>query len=90
MGGAVPIDGGLKVRLFVVATMIVISLAMPAFGDEEGAGVTRHHGRATPKKTDAAAVKANDKDYKAALERVPAPTQKYDPWGGMRPADDKH
>jgi hypothetical protein len=51
--------------------------------------VTRHHGRAAPKKTDTAAVKANDKDYKAALDRMPAPTQKYDPWGTMRPADQK-
>ena len=77
----------------VVIALTILSLASlvaPALADEDGAGVTRHHGRAAPKKTDAAAVKANDKDYKAALERVPAPTQKYDPWGGMRPADDKH
>jgi hypothetical protein len=69
---------------------MIISLGMPAFGQEDGAGVTRHHGRGAPKKTDTSAVKANDKDYKAALDRMPAPAQKYDPWGTMRPADDKH
>ena len=62
---------------------------MPAFGQEDGAGVTRHHGRPAPKKTDTPAVKANDNDYKAALDRMPAPTQKYDPWGTMRPVDQK-
>jgi hypothetical protein len=29
----------------------------------------------------------SDKDYKAALQKIPTPTQKYDPWGGTRPAD---
>lgn len=32
--------------------------------------------------------KANDKDYKAALDRLPE--QKFDPWGTMRPGDAKH
>ena len=29
----------------------------------------------------------DDKAYKAALERIPEPKQKYDPWGVARPAD---
>jgi hypothetical protein len=29
----------------------------------------------------------SDKDYKAALQKIPTPTEKYDPWGGARPAD---
>ena len=61
------------------------SAAAPAFA-EEGAGVTRHHGR-DAKKTDTPAVKANDHDYNAALKRMPAPTEKYDPWGVTKPAD---
>jgi len=28
----------------------------------------------------------SDKDYKAALQKIPTPTEKYDPWGGARPA----
>jgi hypothetical protein len=30
----------------------------------------------------------SDKDYKAALKKIPTPTAKYDPWGGARPADE--
>jgi hypothetical protein len=29
----------------------------------------------------------SDKDYKAALQKIPMPTNKYDPWGAARPAD---
>jgi hypothetical protein len=62
---------------------MILSLAIPAFAQG-------HLKNADQQKTTTPAVKANDKDYKAALDRMPAPTQKYDPWGGMRPADDKH
>ena len=29
----------------------------------------------------------DDKAYKAALERIPEPKEKYDPWGGARPTE---
>jgi hypothetical protein len=29
----------------------------------------------------------DDKAYKAALERIPEPKEKYDPWGVARPAE---
>jgi hypothetical protein len=29
--------------------------------------------------------RVSEKDYKAALEKIPPPTQKYDPWGVTRP-----
>jgi hypothetical protein len=31
--------------------------------------------------------KVDEKAYKAALERIPEPNKKYDPWGVARPAD---
>ncbi len=31
--------------------------------------------------------KVDEKAYKAALERIPDPKEKYDPWGVARPAD---
>ena len=34
-----------------------------------------------------AAKKVDEKAYKAALERIPEPKEKYDPWGVARPAD---
>jgi hypothetical protein len=77
-------------RLFVIAMTVaglVTSIAAPAAAQGMGHG-GRHKG--TQQKAETPAVKANDRDYKAALDRLPAPTQKYDPWGTMRPANDKH
>ena len=31
--------------------------------------------------------KVDEKAYKAALDRIPTPTQKYDPWGNARPSE---
>jgi len=31
--------------------------------------------------------KVDEKAYKAALEKIPVPDKKYDPWGGARPSD---
>ena len=32
-------------------------------------------------------LKIDDAAYKAALERIPDPKEKYDPWGVARPAE---
>jgi len=32
--------------------------------------------------------KPDEKAYKAALEKIPAPREKYDPWGVARPSDE--
>lgn len=31
--------------------------------------------------------KVDEKAYKAALEKIPEPKEKYDPWGAARPAE---
>ena len=31
--------------------------------------------------------KVDEGAYKAALERIPEPKEKYDPWGGARPPE---
>ena len=31
--------------------------------------------------------KVDENAYKAALERIPEPKDKYDPWGGARPSE---
>ncbi len=31
--------------------------------------------------------KVDEKAYKAALDRIPAPKQPYDPWGNARPSE---
>jgi len=69
------------VRTLAIAT-ILAALAAPAFA-QDMAGSNKHHG-APRKSTEQPKQQANDKDYKAALDRLPQ--QKYDPWGTARPA----
>jgi hypothetical protein len=59
---------------------MLAALAAPAFA-QDVAGSNKHHG-APKKATEQPKVKANDQDYKAALDRLPQ--QKYDPWGAAR------
>jgi hypothetical protein len=39
------------------------------------------------KKTGEKKPQVDEKAYKAALERIPEPKEKYDPWGVARPAE---
>ena len=71
----------------LIVTLTMVSLTAPAFGQEMGRG-NKHRG--TAPKTEQPKNKADEKDYKAALDRVPAPTKKYDPWQTVRPDDRKH
>ena len=66
-------------RTLAIAT-IVAALAAPAFA-QDMAGGNKHH-RAQTKSAEQPKTKANDQDYKAALDRMPQ--QKYDPWGTAR------
>ena len=66
--------------------MIIAALAVPAFA-QDTAGSNKHHS-APKKKTEEPKAQANDKDYKAALDRLPQ--QKHDPWGTVRSGSDKH
>ena len=61
----------------LVILLTTVALATPAFA--RGA---KHQ---TEQKADDSKTKANDKDYKAALDRLPVPTQKYDAWRTVRP-----
>jgi len=63
-------------------------MAMPAVAQDMGHG--GRHKRTELKKTETPATRANDRDYKSALDRMPTPTQRYDPWGTMRPTNEKH
>ena len=71
-------------RILAIAT-IIAALAAPALA-QDTAGSNKHHA-APKKKTEEPRTQANDKDYKSALDRLPA--QKYDPWGTTRPTSDK-
>jgi hypothetical protein len=70
-------------KAFMVAVAMVAFIAAPAYAQMGGG--KRH--QPDDKKTDAPAKKVDEKAYKAALDRIPEPKEKYDPWGVARPAD---
>ena len=70
-------------RTFTVAAVILALVAMPAHAQMGG---KRPHGD-DDKKTDQKKPKVDDAAYKAALERIPEPKEKYDPWGVARPVE---
>jgi hypothetical protein len=77
--------GGTKaIKTLVVAATIISSLALPAYpqglGKRAGSG-----GYAGPPVENRP--KVDEKAYKAALERIPEPDKKYDPWGVARPSE---
>ena len=65
-----------------MAAAIFAGLAMPAHAQMGG----HRHGGGEDKKADAPR-KVDEKAYKAALERIPEPKEKYDPWAVTKPAD---
>ena len=70
-------------RKSTVAAAVLALVAMPAYAQMGG---KRHHGDAAGSKQDSKP-KVDEKAYKAALERIPEPKEKYDPWGVARPTE---
>ncbi|MDB5615798.1 hypothetical protein [Tardiphaga sp.] len=69
------------IRLAAVTAVAAAILAMPAsaqMGNKRGGGGEAPKGPEKPK--------VDEKAYKAAMERIPEPKEKYDPWGGVAPA----
>ena len=70
------------IKTLVAAAAVVSSLTLPAYCQgfsKRGAGpstapVDKH-------------APVDEKAYKAALDRIPTPDKKYDPWGIARPAE---
>ncbi len=72
-------------KVLTTAVALAALMAMPA--QAQMGGGKRHGGGDDSKKTDTPNKKVDDKAYKAALERIPEPKEKYDPWGVARPGD---
>lgn len=70
-------------RTVTVAAAILALVALPAHAQMGG---KRPRGD-DDRKTDQKKPKIDDAAYKAALERIPEPKDKYDPWGVARPAE---
>jgi hypothetical protein len=66
----------------VTAAIFALALMMAPASAQMGGGKRNHGG--DDKKTESKP-KVDDKAYKAALERIPEPKEKYDPWGIARP-----
>lgn len=64
-------------------TIAAVMLALLTSGVH--AQAKRPHDDPKPKTDDRP--KVDEKAYKAALERIPEPKEKYDPWGVARPAE---
>jgi hypothetical protein len=68
--------------LAMAAAMLAMLMALPAHAQMGG---KRNRGGDT--KSEEKKPQVDDKAYKAALERIPEPKEKYDPWSAARPAD---
>jgi hypothetical protein len=67
---------------FTVAMVALALMAVPAHAQMGG-----KRNRGDEKKTEQKKPAVDEKAYKAALERIPEPKEKYDPWGVARPAE---
>ena len=70
-------------KAFTIAAVALALLAVPAHAQLN----SKRHAGDPQKKADPGAPKVDENAYKAALERIPEPKEKYDPWGVARPTD---
>ncbi len=66
-------------KTFSFAVALLALIAVPAYAQMGG---KRPHGE--DKKSDQKKPQIDEKAYKAALERIPEPKEKFDPWGVAR------
>lgn len=70
-------------RILVIAAAVLALTAASAEAQGRGRGQPPNEsGQKADNKP-----KVDEKAYKAALERIPEPKEKYDPWGGARPSE---
>ena len=70
-------------RILVVAAAVLALTGVSA--EAQMGGGRRHANEGDQKRDNKPAV--DEKAYKAALERIPDPKEKYDPWGGARSSE---
>ncbi|MBR0965986.1 hypothetical protein JQ554_17665 [Bradyrhizobium diazoefficiens] len=69
-------------RILIIAAALLALTAAPVQAQGRGRGQTNDGAPKADNKP-----KVDEKAYKAALERIPEPKEKYDPWSGARPAE---
>ena len=70
----------MKTFTVAVAVAMMAVLATPAHAQAK-------RPKEESKKSEEKRPAVDEKAYKAALERIPEPKEKYDPWGVARPAE---
>jgi hypothetical protein len=70
------------IKALIIATAAVASMTLPAYSQQFNKG----SGGRSPYPVDDRP-KVDEKAYKSALERIPEPDKKYDPWGVARPGE---
>ncbi|QIG93208.1 MULTISPECIES: hypothetical protein [unclassified Bradyrhizobium] len=70
-------------KSFTVAAVILALVATPTLAQGRRGGGGGGGDAKTEQKP-----KVDEKAYKAALDRIPEPKEKYDPWGVTKPAAD--
>lgn len=76
------IGGRKAIGVLILSAAVISGLAVPAYSQASG---KRSGGYAGPPPENHP--KIDEKAYKAALDRIPEPAKKYDPWGVARPSD---
>ena len=75
--------GGTKaIRVLIMTAAVISAFTAPAYCQglgKKGGGYAGPPPENHPK--------IDEKAYKAALDRIPAPTKQYDPWGIARPSE---
>ncbi len=71
-------------KWLAIAALAGVLAASPAHGQVAGAGKRPHE---KSEKQVEKKPQVDESAYKAALERIPDPKEKYDPWSGARPAE---
>jgi hypothetical protein len=75
-------------RTIVTATALVALLVVPAQAQMMGGG-GRGKNTSDLRGPEQKKPIVDEKAYKSALERIPEPKEKYDPWGVARPQSNK-
>ncbi len=70
----------------MMAAVVSLAVLMLAPAQAQMGGGGRHHQGGNDSKSDQKKPQVDEKAYKAALDRIPEPKEKYDPWGVARPA----
>jgi hypothetical protein len=71
-------------RSWLAVAAMVVLVAAPAQAQMGGGGGRHHQGG--EKGSESKKPQVDEKAYKAALDRIPEPKEKYDPWGVARPS----